>query len=212
VVAVGEGLGGVPGNGVRGVKSVPKVGPGGASDACIAGMTAVARVPKALDRVDENMIYKTLDRGAPRMLCRVCMQGRQGGDERQCRVCAGMQGIIVPHVNTKAEAETVVAACKFKNEEFPMGRRGMFVSRQGFGVADYFMQANHETLCVVLIEDIVAVNNLAEILTVEHIDVFHVAFAGALMRGGRTIGWSHTRYLKTGRKFTSPGGSFVLGW
>eukprot|EP01045_Picozoa_sp_COSAG04_P024235 COSAG04_NODE_2997_length_3295_cov_1.976846_6_plen_42_part_00 len=33
-----------------------------------------------------------------------------------------MQGVIVPHVNTKAEAEMVVAASKFKNEEFPMGR------------------------------------------------------------------------------------------
>ena len=74
-----------------------------------------------------------------------------------------------------------------------MGRRGMFVSRQGFGVSDYFMPANHETLCVVLIEDIIAVNNLAEILTVEHIDVFHVAFAGALMRAAEPFGWSHTR-------------------
>ena len=32
--------------------------------------------------------------------------------------------MIVPHVNTKAEAEMVVAASKFKNEEFPMGRCG----------------------------------------------------------------------------------------
>ena len=58
-----------------------------------------------------------------------------------------------------------------------MGRRGMFLSRQGFGVQDYYMQANHETMTVILIEDIIAINNLAEILTVDHIDVFHVAFA-----------------------------------
>ena len=51
----------------------------------------------------------------------------------------------------------------------------MFTSRQGHGVADYLARANDETLLVVLIEDIVAVNNLAEILTVDHIDVFFVA-------------------------------------
>ena len=39
------------------------------------------------------------------------------------------------------------------------------------------MQANAETMVVVLIEDIVAVRNLDEILEVDHIDVFHVAFA-----------------------------------
>ena len=50
----------------------------------------------------------------------------------------------------KAEAEMVVAASKFKNDEFPMGRRGMFGSRQGFGVKDYFMKANHETMTVIL--------------------------------------------------------------
>ena len=48
---------------------------------------------------------------------------------------------------------------------------------QGFGVKDYYMKANHETMTVILIEDIIAVNNLTEILKVDHIDVFHVAFA-----------------------------------
>ena len=115
------------------------------------GMTSLARVRKAMDQVDENTIYRTLDRG--------------------------VQGIIVPHVNTRAEAEMVVAASKFKNDEFPMGRRGMFLSRQGFGVSDYYMKANHETMAVILIEDIIAVNNLPDILKVDHIDVFHVAFA-----------------------------------
>ena len=35
----------------------------------------------------------------------------------------------------------------------------MFGSRQGFGVSDYYMKANHETLTVILIEDILAVNS-----------------------------------------------------
>ncbi len=57
----------------------------------------------------------------------------------------------------------------------PIGYRGMFTSRQGYDVPDYFRVANDETLLVVLIEDIVAIRNLDEILTVDHIDVFFVA-------------------------------------
>ena len=83
----------------------------------------------------------------------------------------GAQGIVVPHVNTAREARAVVEAAKFS----PIGSRGMFGSRQGYGVEDYVSRANDETVVIVLIEDIVAVNNLPEILAVDHIDVFYVA-------------------------------------
>ena len=105
------------------------------------GMTSVVRV---MDN-DYATIYRTLDRGA--------------------------QGIVVPHVNTRAEAEAVVEAGKFA----PLGKRGMFTSRQGFGVGDYLHTANDQSLLIVLIEDIAAVRNLDEILKVDHIDVFFVA-------------------------------------
>jgi 4-hydroxy-2-oxoheptanedioate aldolase len=105
------------------------------------GVTSVVRV---MDN-DYATIYRTLDRGA--------------------------QGIVVPHVNTRAEAEAVVQAGKFA----PLGKRGMFTSRQGFGVGDYLKTANDQSLLIVLIEDIVAVRNLDEILKVDHIDVFFVA-------------------------------------
>jgi 4-hydroxy-2-oxoheptanedioate aldolase len=94
---------------------------------------------------DYATIYRTLDRGA--------------------------QGIVVPHVNTRAEAEAVVEAGKFA----PLGKRGMFTSRQGFGVGDYLETANDQSLLVVLIEDILGVRNLDEVVKVEHIDVFFVA-------------------------------------
>lgn len=98
-----------------------------------------------VNRNDQGLIYRTLDCGA--------------------------MGIAVPHVNTKAEAQNVVDGAKFA----PIGHRGMFTSRQGYGVDNYFDVANSHTLLVVLIEDIVAINNLDEILTVDHIDVFFVA-------------------------------------
>ena len=78
---------------------------------------------------------------------------------------------MVPHVNTRAEAEAVVEAGKFA----PLGKRGMFTSRQGFGVGDYLKTANDQSLLIVLIEDIAAVRNLDDILKVDHIDVFFVA-------------------------------------
>lgn len=83
----------------------------------------------------------------------------------------GAQGIVIPHVNTKAEAENVVQSAKFA----PIGKRGMFTSRQGYGVPDYLKVANDNTLLIILIEDIAAAENLDEILTVDHIDVFFVA-------------------------------------
>lgn len=98
-----------------------------------------------VNRNDQGLIYRTLDCGA--------------------------MGIAMPHVNTKAEAQNVVDGAKFA----PIGHRGMYTSRQGYGVDNYFAEANSQTLLVVLVEDIAAVNNLDEILTVAHIDVFFVA-------------------------------------
>ncbi|MGH2461572.1 MAG: HpcH/HpaI aldolase family protein [Chloroflexota bacterium] len=83
----------------------------------------------------------------------------------------GASGIVVPHVSTKAEAAKVVESAKFG----PIGLRGMYGSRRSYGVSDYFQKANEETLVVVLIEEREAVDNLAEILSVDHIDVFFVA-------------------------------------
>jgi 4-hydroxy-2-oxoheptanedioate aldolase len=105
------------------------------------GMTPVVRV---MDN-DYATIYRTLDRGA--------------------------QGIVIPHVNSREEAQAAVDAAKFA----PLGKRGMFTSRQGFGVADYFKAANDQSLLIVLIEDIVGVRNLDAILKVDHVDVFFVA-------------------------------------
>ena len=100
-----------------------------------------------VNRVDYGLIYRTLDQGA--------------------------QGIIVPHVDTAEQAREVVRAARYA----PIGERGMYESRQAYGLdsKQYFQSANRETLVVVMIEDILAVENLPEILTVDDIDVFFVA-------------------------------------
>lgn len=94
---------------------------------------------------EQGLIYRTLDRGA--------------------------QAIVVPHVNNASEARNVVEGGKFT----PNGKRGMFTSRQGLGVSNYFDNANDQSMLIVLIEDIIAWENLDEIIAVDDIDVFFVA-------------------------------------
>ncbi len=83
----------------------------------------------------------------------------------------GSMGIVVPHVNTRADAEQAMMSAKFA----PYGYRGMFGGRQSFGVSDYFHTANDQTMVVVLLEEVEALHNLDEILRVDYIDVFFVA-------------------------------------
>ncbi len=114
---------------------------GDLSRACdMSGATSIVRV----GRVEEQLIYRTLDLGA--------------------------QGIAVPHVSSAEDAARVVDAAKFT----PIGNRGIYTSRQGIGVSDYFHRANDETLLIVFIEDLAALDNLDDMLKVDHIDVFFV--------------------------------------
>ncbi len=83
----------------------------------------------------------------------------------------GSMGIVVPHVNTKEDAEKAAKSAKYA----PLGYRGMFGGRQSYGVGDYFHQANNQTMVIVLMEEDVALKNLDEILEVDDIDVFFVA-------------------------------------
>jgi 4-hydroxy-2-oxoheptanedioate aldolase len=84
----------------------------------------------------------------------------------------GVNCIAVPHVNTMQEAERVVRAAYYG----PTGQRGMYSSgRRGYGDPEYIRKANDETLVITLIEEQQAVHNLAEILAVNHIDIFFVA-------------------------------------
>ena len=87
----------------------------------------------------------------------------------------GAMGILLPMINSKAEAEAVVEAVKYR----PQGKRGL----AGVRVADYGLtvplneytaRANEETLVSIQIETMDAVNNLDEILSVEGVDIFFI--------------------------------------
>lgn len=83
----------------------------------------------------------------------------------------GAHGIIMPHVNTKEEAQRVVLGAKYQ----PQGQRGVGGGRSGYGDPHYLKTANANTFVAVMIEDVVALGNLDEILTVNEIDTFFVA-------------------------------------
>jgi 4-hydroxy-2-oxoheptanedioate aldolase len=88
----------------------------------------------------------------------------------------GAWGVQVPHVNTRREAEAAVAACKY----FPDGERGSFSrgrpAQYGMSgpTSEYFAKANAETLVCLMLEETVAVDNIAEIVKVKGVDVLFI--------------------------------------
>jgi 2-keto-3-deoxy-L-rhamnonate aldolase RhmA len=88
----------------------------------------------------------------------------------------GVQGIIVPHVNTQEAAEGVARAARYH----PEGHRGMGSGRAhdyGVGVSreDSTRWINANLLVIPMIEETEAVDNLDGILKVPGVDVLHVA-------------------------------------
>jgi 4-hydroxy-2-oxoheptanedioate aldolase len=88
----------------------------------------------------------------------------------------GVQGIIVPHVNTRVTAESVAQAARY----FPDGLRGMAGGRPhnyGVGVtrSESTQWINSQMLVIPMVEETEAVDNLDAILTVPGVDVLHVA-------------------------------------
>jgi 4-hydroxy-2-oxoheptanedioate aldolase len=85
----------------------------------------------------------------------------------------GASGIQVPHINTAADAWAAVEHAKYA----PIGHRGWSGWRSALGTnaADYAHFANEHTLVAVMLEEVEALDNLDEILRVEHLDVLFVA-------------------------------------
>ncbi len=92
----------------------------------------------------------------------------------------GPDGIIIPLVNSREEAEQAVNAMKYP----PWGERGAGLSRaQCYGIAmgEYMQSANDEVMTILMIEHIKAVENIEEILSVKGVDSIMV---GALDLSG----------------------------
>ena len=84
----------------------------------------------------------------------------------------GAKGVIVPHVNTKEDAERLVRAARFA----PEGRRSaappVRAARYGFTpFPEFWKQQNKENLVIPLIEEKEAAQDLSRILEVKGLDV-----------------------------------------
>ena len=110
------------------------------------GVTPIARVPN----IHSSTILQYLDRG--------------------------IQGIMGPHIASRADAEQLVAACLFG----PLGRRS-FGGHRGcdydFELGDrvaYYRKCNDNMLVAALLEDDGVMENLDDILSVPGIDYFSI--------------------------------------
>ncbi|UFN51645.1 aldolase/citrate lyase family protein (plasmid) [Roseomonas sp. OT10] len=84
---------------------------------------------------------------------------------------AGAYGVICPMISTRAEAEALVAACRYP----PRGRRSFGPARGLlYGGADYFAHADEEILVLGMIETREALGNLDAILDTPGLDGIYV--------------------------------------
>jgi 4-hydroxy-2-oxoheptanedioate aldolase len=87
---------------------------------------------------------------------------------------AGVEGVMIPSIETAEEARAAVAACHYP----PRGRRGAASSSaraSGYGTAPDYLATCAENLLVVLqIESAKGVENIDEIMAVEGIDVMFI--------------------------------------
>ena len=109
---------------------------------------------------------------------------------------AGARGVIIPMVNSPAEAEAAVQACKYP----PLGTRsfgpvlaGIRASEPG---SNYFEGANDTNACIPMIETRQAVESLSDILSVPGIDAIYVGPADLSISYGYGPGYSdeHDEY------------------
>jgi 4-hydroxy-2-oxoheptanedioate aldolase len=96
---------------------------------------------------------------------------------------AGAYGIICPMINSKAEAEALVTACRYP----PRGARSFGPNRALlYGGADYWQHANDEVLIFAMVETRQAVKNLEEIISVEGLDGVYVGPSDLSLSMGKT--------------------------
>lgn len=93
------------------------------------------------------------------------------------RLDTGIQGLLIPMVNSVTEAEAAVRAAKYA----PLGIRGLAGARAanygmtpGFNYADHVQSCNDETLMILQVETQQSIDALPEIVRVPGIDVIFI--------------------------------------
>ncbi len=84
---------------------------------------------------------------------------------------AGARGIIIPMVNTQAQAEAAVRACRYAPEGGRSYGPARVLRQEG---PDYYTHANADVAVIPMIETVEALSNLDDILSVPGVDAIYV--------------------------------------
>ena len=103
-------------------------------------------------------------------------------DEIQIRKALelGAEGVIIPHVRNRADAEICVRGAKFPQKDQPLWRRGYdsnvrsaCYSGAGFNAVEYIKHSNETELVIPMAEDFEFMDNIEEIMSVPGIDAIN---------------------------------------
>jgi len=84
---------------------------------------------------------------------------------------AGAMGVIVPMINSVADAKKAIGACKYP----PVGYRSNGANRARlYGGPDYFDHANEEVLCILMMETVEGVESIEEIAKLPGVDGYYI--------------------------------------
>jgi len=105
----------------------------------------------------------------------------------------GARGVMVPRVETRAQAQEIVAQLKYP----PLGIRGVALGvahdlYQAAG-AEFFSMANEETVVIIQLESVKAFENMEEILSVPGIDVVWLGHYDLTVSMGIPLQFDHPR-------------------
>ena len=107
----------------------------------------------------------------------------------------GVRGVMVPRVETRQQAEEIVAQLKYP----PSGRRGVALGvahdLYQAGGPDFFQQANASTIVILLLETVKAFENLEEIVSVPGVDIAWMGHYDLTVSMGIPAQFDHPRFL-----------------
>jgi 4-hydroxy-2-oxoheptanedioate aldolase len=108
---------------------------------------------------------------------------------------AGAYGIICPMVNSRAEAERFVGACRYA----PVGYRSVGPLRAALHAgSDYFTQANDSIVTLAMVETVEAIKNVEEIVSTPGLDAIYIGPSdlGLSLGVGPLVGLSNSKVLE----------------
>jgi 4-hydroxy-2-oxoheptanedioate aldolase len=110
----------------------------------------------------------------------------------------GIEGVMIPSVDTPEQAERAVAACKYP----PRGRRGSALggiraSRYGMDQDKYQHWTETELLVILQIESVAGVDAIPEIAAVEGVDMLFIGPQDLSGSAGRLRGYDEPAFIET---------------